>query len=147
MMNVTRDWSVIRRRAVPVDNARHARRFFHPPADLVRRPPHGDEVAGAQERDRVVVGEALAVERLLEHVRDLRRMRLRHRVTRPERPLRGDRHAATSSPRTNRSSGTWSSCPTSRAISRNVYRPARSRGPKLDRSFSKWRARKPAGYP
>ncbi len=80
---------------------------FSAVADLVRDAADRDEVARAQERDRVVVGDPLAVERLLEHLVDGRDR------------LGGDRHAATSS-RTNRSSGTWSSSPASRAISRNV---------------------------
>ena len=97
-MNVTFDGSVSR-----------ARISFADAADR-------DEVARAEERDRVLVGDPLAVARLLEHLGDGR--------------LRDDGHAGTSC-RTNRSSGTCSSSPTSRAISRNVYRPARSRGPKL----------------
>ena len=74
-MNVTRDGIV------------------HPVPDLVRRPPDRDEVARAQERDRVLVRDALAVERLLQDVFD------------GGRGSASDRHAATSS-RTNRSSGT-----------------------------------------
>ena len=92
------------------------------------------QVARAEERDRVLVADALAVERLLEHLVD-GRQRLQQLVTWALPPL-GDAHAATSS-RTKRSSGTCGSSPASRAISRNVYRPARSRGPKLYRSFSK----------
>ena len=91
MMNVTRDGSVMRLRI-----------SFGDPADR-------DEVARAQQRDRVVVGDPLAVERLLEDVVDGGATRLGACAVTP----------ATSS-RTKRSSGTWSSSPTSRAISRNV---------------------------
>ena len=103
---------------VPVDDEGHLRRIRRPVADLVRDASDGDEVARAQKRDRVVVRDPLTVERLLEG-RGVARLY-----------GGGCAHAATSS-RTKRSSGTWSSSPTSRAISRNVYRPARSRGPKL----------------
>ncbi len=103
---------------VPIDDERHLRGVVRAVADLVRDPPDSDEVSGAKQRDGVVVRDALAVERLVEYVLD-RRGR-----------LRSDRHAATSS-RTKRSSGTCASSPASRAISRKVYRPARSRGPKL----------------
>ncbi len=79
-------------------------------AELVRRAADGDEVAGAEQRDRVGLGDPLAVERLLQHGRG--------------------HTGATSVVETKRISGTSASSPTSRASSRNVNRPARSRGPK-----------------
>src|SRR5579862_7618815 len=94
---------------VAVDDERDTLGIVLPVADLVRDTADGYEIARAQKRDRLGVGDALAVERLLE-----------------------DRVHATAAPVvwTKRSSGTASSSPASRAISRNVYRPARSRGPK-----------------
>src|SRR5918994_608752 len=86
-------------------------------AKLVRRPANGDEVAAAQEGERVVVRDPLPGERLVEDL--------------------GGRHARTGSVTRKRSSGTRSSSPASRASSKKDIRPARSRGPKLYRSFSK----------
>ena len=103
---------------VPVDDERDLLRVGQPVPDLVRDASDRDEIARAEERDRVLVGDARAVERPLEDAVDGRQR------------LDGDGHAVTSS-RTKRSSGTWASSPTSRAISRKVYRPARSLGPKL----------------
>ena len=92
---------------VAVDDERDAAGIVLPVADLVCRTADGDEVARAKQRDRVLVGEALAVEHLLE---DRRRARL------------GDGAHATAAPvvETKRSSGTVSSNSWSRAISRNV---------------------------
>ena len=92
---------------VPIDDERHPRRIVQTVPHLVGDAADLDEVARTQERDGVVVRDPLASERLVEDV-----------VDRGSR-LGGDRHAGTSS-RTNRSSGTWSSAPTSRAISRKV---------------------------
>jgi len=78
-------------------------------ADLLRGAADGDQVARAKERDGVVLGDPLALERPVEDLGD---------------------HAGTGSSWTKRSSGTWSSSPASRASSRNVRKPARSRGPK-----------------
>ena len=49
---------------VPVDDERHPRRVVEPVAELVRDATDRDEVAGAEERDRVLVRDPLAVERL-----------------------------------------------------------------------------------
>ena len=98
---------------VPVDDERDAVRVGLAAAQLVRDAADRDEVARVEERDRLVVGDALAGERLVEDLGD-------------GRPRVMPRPAPAA---TKRSSGTWSSSPTSRAISRNVYRPARSRGP------------------
>src|SRR5579864_1415213 len=94
---------------VAVDDERDAQGIVLAVAHLVRDATDGHEVARAEQRERLVVGDALAFECLLEC--------LVH---------------ATAAPVvcTKRSSGTTSSSPASRAISRNVYRPARSRGPK-----------------
>src|SRR5215218_3030544 len=94
---------------VAVDDERDPAGVGLPVADLVRRPADGDQVARLEQRQGVVVVDALAFARLLED--------------------RGDAHATTAS-RTNLSSGTSSTSPASRASSRNVIRPARSRGPK-----------------
>ena len=83
---------------IPIDDERHARRVVQPVADLVRHAPHGHEIPRTQEGDRLLVRDALAAERLLEHLVD-------HRGRR-----RDDRHAGTSS-RTKRSSGTCGSSP------------------------------------
>ena len=120
---------------ISIDDERDLRRVVEPVADLVGDPADRHEVARTQECDCVLVRYPLAVERPFEHVIDGGRGR-RGAACLALRPCRRGRHAATSS-RTKRSSGTWGSCPASRAISRNVYRPARSRGPKLNRSFSK----------
>ena len=98
---------------VPVDDERDPVRVREAVADLVRDPADGDEVAGAQQRDCVLVRKPLSVERLLE---DVAHMRGRGK---PRPYGRGARHAGTSS-RTKRSSGTCGSSPASRAISRNV---------------------------
>src|SRR5262249_33287834 len=110
---------------VAIDDERDARRVGLAVSNLVRGTPDRDEVAGLEQRQRLVVGDALTVAGLVED-------------------RRNSRHATTAS-RTKRSSGTSSSSPASRASSRNVIRPARSRGPNRYRSFSKYRARKPAG--
>ena len=102
---------------VPVDDERDLRGIRRPVADLVRDATDVDEVARTEERDRLVVRDPLPVECSVEHLVD-------------GDGLDGDGHAATSS-RTKRSSGTCASSPASRAISRKVVRPARSRGPKL----------------
>ena len=94
---------------VAVDDERDALGIVLPVAHLVRDAADGDEIARAEQRDGLLVGDALAFDGLLE-----------------------DLVHATAAPVvcTKRSSGTTSSSPASRAISRNVYRPARSRGPK-----------------
>src|SRR5205085_1824052 len=106
--------------------------ILEPVADLVGRAADGDEVARPEQLARVFVRDALARDRALEDLADACLL---------------DHAHATAAPAvwTKRSSGTVSSRPASRASSRNVYRPARSRGPKRYRSFSKYRARKPAG--
>ena len=78
---------------VPVDDERDLRRIRHAVADLVGDATDSDEIARPQQRDRVLVRDPLAVERLLEHLVD------------GGDGLGGDRHAGTSS-RTKRSSGT-----------------------------------------
>ena len=78
---------------VPVDDERDLRRIGHPVADLVRDAPDRDEVARAQERGRVLVGDPLAARRLVENCVD------------GGDGLGRDGHAGTSS-RTKRSSGT-----------------------------------------
>ena len=55
---------------VPVDDERDPTRVVQPVPDLVRHASDRDEVAGAQERDRVLVRDPLAVARLGEHVVD-----------------------------------------------------------------------------
>src|SRR5205085_11984153 len=109
---------------VAVDDERDPARVVLAIAELVRDAADIHEPPRPQQRHGVLVRDPLAVERLLE-----------------------DLVHATAAPFvcTKRNSGTVSSSPPSRASSRNVYRPARSRGPKRYRSFSKYRARKPAG--
>ena len=98
-------------------------------ADLVRGTTDGDEVAGLEQGQRFGVGDPLALERPFE---DVRNGPLRDLVARS----RYAGHATTAS-RTKRSSGTSPSSPVSCASSRKVISPARSRGPKRYRSFSK----------
>ena len=95
---------------VPVDDERHAVGLGLAGAQLVGGAADLDEVARAQELDRLVVGDPLAGERSVEDF--------------------GDAHAGTGSVTTNLSSGTRSSWPASRASSKKVRSPARSRGPK-----------------
>ena len=102
---------------VPVDDERHPLRVDPAIAELVRRTPHTDEVSRLHECDRVLVRQPLARERPLEDLADP--------------PVAVPAQADTASGRTKRSSGTRSSSPTSRASSKNVISPARSRGPKL----------------
>ena len=92
---------------VAVDDERDPLRIVLPVADLVRGAADRDEVARAEQLDRVLVGDALAVETA------------RSRIWR--RRALGDAHA-TAAPVvwTKRSSGTVSSSPASRASSRNV---------------------------
>ena len=99
---------------VPVDDEGDAIRVGLAVPHLVRDAPDGDEVARAQERDRVVVADALAVERPLEDRGDGRLQP----VTGIAATVRSSQ--ATPGSRAKRSSGTWWSSPTSRAISRNV---------------------------
>src|SRR5262249_13689769 len=89
---------------VPVDDERDLVRVRLPVPELVRDAADRDEVARAEELGRVVVVDPLTEERLVEHGVDAGG---------------GRAHARTPS-RTNRSSGTCASSPTSRAISRNV---------------------------
>jgi hypothetical protein len=56
---------------VPVDDERHHGRVGQPVPDLVCRAPDRDQVARAEQRDRVLVRDALAVEGLLQHRIDL----------------------------------------------------------------------------
>ena len=51
---------------VPIDDERHLRGIGEPVAELVRDATDRDEVARAKQRDRVLVRDPLAVERLLE---------------------------------------------------------------------------------
>src|SRR5262249_52018518 len=85
--------------------------------------------------DRAV--EVVAQRRIVERDARAEQILLQHRLRRHGRNALDQRvderttaHAGTSSGCTNRSSGTRSSSPASLAISRKVYRPARSRGPK-----------------
>ena len=78
---------------VPVDDERDAVRIGRAIADLVRDAPDRDEVARAQERHRLVVGEPLALEHAVED--------RRHRGT-----LDRDAHSRTPVSRAKRSSGT-----------------------------------------
>src|SRR5581483_7794013 len=94
---------------VAIDDERDAIGVVLAIAHLVRDATDRDEVARPKQREGLVVVDALAVEGLLED--------LVHATAAPVVCMK-------------RSSGTTSSSPASRAISRNVYRPARSRGPK-----------------
>ena len=55
---------------VPVDDERDPGRVVEAAPDLVRDAADRDEIAGAKERDGVLVRDPLAVERLLEHIAD-----------------------------------------------------------------------------
>src|SRR5580765_178993 len=98
-------------------------------ADLVRDTTDGNEVAGLEQGQRFGVGKPLAVERPLEDVRN--------GALRELGALSREAGHATTASRTKRSSGTSPSSPVSCASSRKVISPARSRGPKRYRSFSK----------
>src|SRR5437763_1332767 len=91
---------------VPVDDERHAIRVVLPVPHRVRRAADRDEITRAEERNRVVVGDPLAVDCALEDLRD----------------GRSDNAHATAAPVvcTNRNSGTVSNRPASRQSSRNV---------------------------
>src|SRR5262245_6156183 len=95
---------------VPVDDERDPVRVSLARAELLGGAAHRHEVAALEERQRVGVRDPLAGERLVEDL--------------------GDAHAVTGSVTRKRSSGTDSSWPASRASSKNVRSPARSRGPK-----------------
>src|SRR5262249_8796272 len=103
---------------VAVDDERHALRVVKPVADLVRGAANCDEIARAEELGGLLVRDSFARGGFRQDLCD-------------GSPF-GDAHA-TAAPAvvcTKRSSGTVSRSPASRASSRNVYRPARSRGPK-----------------
>ena len=93
---------------VAVDDERDPLGIGLAPPQLVGRAAHCHELARAQQRHRLLLGDALAIERLLQH--GAHRCRLD----------RGHASASTGSFWTKRSSGTCSSAPTSRAISRKV---------------------------
>src|SRR5262249_27066521 len=95
---------------VAVDDEGDAVRVDPAGAGLVRRAAGGEEVTGLEQRDGIGVGDPLACERPVEDL--------------------GRGHEIVAPAVTKRSLGTSSSSPTSRASSRNVYSPARSRGPK-----------------
>ena len=106
---------------VPVDDERDAAGIGLPVAELVRDAADGDEVARAEQRDGVLVGDALAVERSLEDRRgDGRGCRRRSTLT--SAPPRRGRSGARARGRARRRRGP------SRGTCRS---PARSRGPKL----------------
>ena len=110
---------------VPVDDERHAPRVDPAVAKLIGRAADANEVAAPQEHERVLVVQPLPAERAVEDLGD---------GAAPTRmPVAGAvaGHADTVSGWTKRSSGTRESSPTSRASSKNVISPARSRGPKL----------------
>src|SRR3954469_2117470 len=119
---------------VAIDDECDRVRVRAPRAQLLRSLADRDEVARLEQRDGVLVGDPFAIESLVEHGADAA-------------PLgRGsDRHAGTSSWTKGSSRGPAASSPTSPASSRNRSSPARSRGPKLKRSCSKYRAIQPAG--
>ena len=91
---------------VPVDDERHPARVVQPVSDGVRNAPDRDEIARAKEGDCILLGDALSVEGLVEHLANGR--------------LRCDDAHTRASAGTKRSSGTCSSSPASLAISRKV---------------------------
>jgi hypothetical protein len=95
---------------VSVDDERDAPAVDLAVAKLVGSASDGYEVAAFEQRERVLVRNALAVERLVQNL--------------------GGAHAETASVARKRSSGTRSSSPASWASSKKLKRPARSRGPK-----------------
>ncbi len=100
---------------VAVDDERDATRVGAAPAQLVRGATDRDQVARLEQREGVGVGDALAVERLLQDGARRWSCGRRHQT--------GASISPGASAVTKRSSGTWSSSPTSRASSRNVIRP------------------------
>ncbi len=96
---------------VAIDDERDPAGVGAPGPERLGGPADRDEVLRLEERQRLGVGDPLAVEGLLENCAD------------------AVLHAGTTSPSTKRRSGMRSSSPASRASSMNVKSPARSRGP------------------